>query len=131
MKRQNSPRTIRNATGAAGLAVLLAISGYVAPAAAATTTAWAGWDPLTGETGNYTTSLTFGSAPGLTAGVTSTSRSGQVGVISGASTWLSEGTPVGAKYGSSRNEPYLNMRQFNDYRLIPSVTTYKFVSPTP
>ncbi|WP_241984758.1 MSCRAMM family protein [Cryobacterium adonitolivorans] len=75
--------------------------------------------------------MTFGTAPGLTAAVRSTSRSGQVGVISGASTWLSEGTAVGAKYGSSRDQPYLNLRPFADSASSPSVTTYTFASPTP
>lgn len=109
----------------------VAILTASAPANAATTTAWAQFAPLTGTGGDYETQLTFGTAPGLTADVTSTSRAGQVGVISGASTWLGEGTSIGAKYGSSRDQPYLNLRPRADSATTPSVTTYTFASPTP
>lgn len=124
-------RRLTRAVGAALLVAALAVAGYVAPATAATTTSWASFTPLTGATGAYASTMTFGTAPGLTAQVTSNSRSGQVGVISGASTWLSQGTPVGAKYGSSLNQPYLNLRPFADAARIPSITTYTFESPAP
>ncbi|GAA4370519.1 hypothetical protein GCM10023152_09790 [Agromyces bauzanensis] len=75
--------------------------------------------------------MTLAGQPALTAAVSSDSRAGQVGVISGASTWLSEGTPVGAKYGSSRDEPYLNLRPKADSETAPSTTTYSFPTPTP
>src|SRR5690606_28044800 len=79
----------------------------------------------------YTTDISFVDRPALSASVTSDSRAGQVGVISGASTWLSEGTPVGAKYGTSRNSPYLNLRPKADNASSPSTTTYSFDRPTP
>jgi hypothetical protein len=63
--------------------------------------------------------------------MTSDSRGGGVGVISGASTWLSEGTPPGAKYGSSRNHQYINLRPNTDTADGPSTTTYTFERPTP
>ena len=106
-------RRLTRAVGAALLVAALAVAGYVAPATAATTTSWASFTPLTGATGAYASTMTFGTAPGLTAQVTSNSRSGQVGVISGASTWLSQGTPVGAKYGSSLNQPLRRARRCN------------------
>ncbi|WP_186293277.1 hypothetical protein [Brevibacterium aurantiacum] len=46
--------------------------------------------------------MTLAGQPSLTADITSDSRAGSVGLIGGSSTWLSEGTPVGAKYGASR-----------------------------
>ncbi|GAA5144849.1 hypothetical protein GCM10025768_01190 [Microbacterium pseudoresistens] len=114
----------------AALAAALVAVG--APAAsAATTTAWATWTPLTGEAGSFTATMTLAGQPALTADITSDSRAGQVGVISGASTWLSEGTPIGEKYGSSRDQPYLNLRPRADSATSPSTTTYTFAAPTP
>jgi hypothetical protein len=66
-----------------------------------------------------------------TATVTSDSRAGQVGVQSGASSWLSATTPVGAAYGSSQGQPYLNLRPRADSPTAPSTTTYTFERPTP
>ena len=74
------------------------------PAAAVTTTAWATWQPLTGTGGAYTTTVQVAAQPALTATMTSDSRAGQVSVISGATNWLAQGTPVGAKYGSRINQ---------------------------
>lgn len=101
------------------------------PAAAATTTAWATWQPLAGTGGAYTTTVQVAAQPAITATVTSDSRAGQVGVISGATNWLSQGTPVGAKYGSSINQAYLNLRPKADNATSPSTTTYSFANPTP
>lgn len=110
---------------------VLAVGGAGAPATAAAAGAWADWDPLTGTGGAYTTGIALAGAPAITAEATSDSRSGQVGVVSGASTWLSEGTPVGQKYGSSKNRPYLNLRPKADTAVAPSTTTYTFSKPTP
>ena len=115
----------------AGLIVVLAVLVGAIPAAAATTTSWATWQPLTGAGGAFTTTVQIAAKPALTATVTSDSRGGQVGVISGASTWLSEGTPIGATYGSSRDQPYLNLRPRADNATSPSTTTYSFATPTP
>lgn len=114
-----------------GTIALLAVVAGALPAAAATTTSWAGWDDLTGSGGAYTTSVQIAAAPQITADVTSDSRAGQVGVISGASTWLSEATPVGAKYGTSRDQEYLNLRPRADTATGASTTTYSFENPTP
>lgn len=59
-------------------------------------------DRLRGESRDYTASMMLAGQPSLTADITSDSRAGNVGLISGSSTWLSEGTAVGAKYGASR-----------------------------
>ncbi|WP_341978113.1 carboxypeptidase regulatory-like domain-containing protein [Microbacterium sp. LTA6] len=122
-------RPVRALLAVVGIAAL-GVSGAMT-ASAATTTAWAEWAPLSGSGGAYTTAVSFAGQPSLTATVTSDSRAGQVGVISGASTWLSEGTPIGAKYGSSRDLPYLNLRPKADSASAPSTTTYTFASPTP
>lgn len=113
------------------VAVLAAPLLLVSPASAATTTQWAGWAPLAGSTNDYTTTVTVANDPALIADVTSDSRSGSVGVISGASTWLAASTPVGAKYGSSQGKPYLNLRPRADNATSPSTTTYNFRNPTP
>lgn len=111
--------------------MLVAIMVGAIPAAAVTTTSWASWQPLAGAGGAYTTSVQIAAQPAITATMTSDSRSGQAGVISGASTWLSEGTPVGAKYGSSVGQPYLNLRPKTDTATGASTTTYSFAAPTP
>lgn len=113
------------------LAAALALGTGISPAAAATTTDWATWDDLAGTAGAYTTAVTIAETPQLRATVTSDSRGGQVGVISGATTWLSEGTPIGAKYGSSRDQEYLNLRPRADNATSPSTTMYTFTNPAP
>lgn len=110
---------------------MLAAVVIAVPASAATTSDWADWQPLTGTGGAYTTSVEIAAQPALSATVTSDSRAGQVGVISGASTWLAQGTPIGAKYGTSQNQPYLNLRPKADNGASPSTTTYSFNTPTP
>lgn len=103
-----------------------------APANAATVAHWADWDELSGTAGAYTTAVRIADAPALSAIVTSDSRAGSgTGRISGASNWLSGDTPVGQKYGSSRNQPYLNLRPLADTATSPSTTTYTFSRATP
>lgn len=112
---------------------LLAVGGIglagVLPASAQET-GWADWEPLSGSAGNYTTTMQQLAAGFPEATVGSDSRGG-VGVISGASTWLSETSPPGQTYGSSRNRPYLNLRPRADRAETPSTTTYTFERPTP
>lgn len=112
-------------TTVAALALLPLVAAT--PASAATTGQWAGW------TANSPTSYSVqvANSPAMTAAVTTDSRTGQIGVISGASTWLAQGTPVGAKYGSSQGRPYLNLRPKADNAASPSITTYSFAAPTP
>lgn len=112
------------------MAAALTVTVAVTPASAATTADWAAWAPLTGAGGAYATSVTLAGQPALTAQMSSDSRAAAA-VVSGASMWLSEGTPVGEKYGSSRDQPYLNLRPKADTATAPSTTTYSFESPTP
>ena len=111
-------------------ATVLTATIAVTPASAATTASWAAWSPLTGGGGAYASSVTLTGQPALTAQMSSDSR-GAAAVVSGASVWLSEGTPVGEKYGSSRDRPYLNLRPKADTATAPSTTTYSFATPTP
>jgi hypothetical protein len=118
---------------AAALGVLGAVAavGPALPAAAATTAGWADWEPLTGSAGRWATTMHLPAGGFPAAAVTSDSRGGQVGVQSGASAWLSEATPPGGVFGSSRDRPYLNLRPRADAATSPSTTTYTFERPTP
>ncbi|MGG7464952.1 MSCRAMM family protein [Plantibacter sp. YIM 135347] len=118
-------------TSLALLAAAATVFTGAIPASAATTGTWASWTDLVGTSGAFTGSMTLAGQPALTATIKTDSRSGQIGVISGASTWLSQGTPVGAKYGSSVGKPYLNLRPKADTAVAPSTTTYSFATPTP
>lgn len=111
------------------LGVLLV--GSAPPASAVQTGVWGDWSPLSGAGGNYTTGFTLAGTPEITAQATSSSRAGSVGVITGASSWLAASTPVGQKYGSSQDRPYLNLRPAADNATSPSITTYTFTKPTP
>ncbi|MFC4139104.1 MULTISPECIES: collagen binding domain-containing protein [unclassified Microbacterium] len=114
-----------------GLLAAAAVLTTTMTASAATERSWAQWAPMGGTSGAYTGEVSIAETPQLDATYSSTSRSGSVGVISGASTWLSEGTPVGAVYGSSRNQQYLNLRPKADNASSPSITTYAFAQATP
>lgn len=114
----------------AGVGVAAGVGG-AGPATAATTTGWAAWDPLAGAGGGFTTTMRLPAGGFPAATVTSDSRAGQVGVQSGTSSWLSTATPVGARYGSSQGQPYLNLRPRADTPTTPSTTTYTFERPTP
>lgn len=122
--------------GASALALLgasvLALTAAVPAASAATTSSWASWPTFSGSAGSYQGTMTLAGQPALTAALTSDSASGSgLGVISGANTWLAASTPVGAKYGSSRDQPYLNLRPKANNPASPSTTTYSFATPTP
>ena len=122
---------MRTWTRAALAGLLLLLVCLVVPASAETTKHYAVWQPLVGTSNNYTgaVQLPVGGFPGAT--VTSDSRSGNVGVQTGASSWFSEATPIGQVYGSSRNQPYLSLRPKADNAASPSTTTYTFEHPTP
>lgn len=109
------------------LATLALPAVLASPADAVTTGLWAGW----ATTGINAYTVQVANTPPMTATVTTDSRQGQTGVISGASTWLAAGTPVGAKYGSSQGRAYLNLRPKADAPTAPSTTTYSFAAPTP
>jgi uncharacterized repeat protein (TIGR01451 family) len=86
---------------------------------------------MDGNSGAYSGTMTSTAIGFPAATFTSTSRSGQVGPQSGASTWLPAGSPPGAVYGSSEGRQYLNLRPAADNATSPSVTTYTFATPTP
>lgn len=115
---------------AAVAALAVAVTAPGAAQAQTATGNWAEWSDLSGSARDYSGTVTLGTAPNVEAEFTSDSMGGGVGRISGASTWLSEGTPVGAKYGSSEDHPYLNLRPNVNNASSPSTTTYKFGTPT-
>lgn len=121
-------------TGASLLALLgaaaLVLTGAVPAATAATTASWASWPTFAGASTAFQGTMTLAGQPELTAALTSDSRA-DAGIISGATRWLAASTPVGAKYGSSRDQPYLNLRPKADNAASPSTTTYSFTTPTP
>lgn len=106
---------------------LLMVSGYPA---AGVTTGYAAWDQLSGSGGDYRTGMQLPAGGFPAATVTSDSRA-PAAIPSGATAWLSPGTPVGARYGSSQGMAYLNLRPAADTAGSPSTTTYTFESPTP
>lgn len=131
---QTPPARRLGAVRALALAVVVGLGiglGGPVPATAATTAGWAAWEPLTGTGGSFTTTMRLPAGGFPAATVTSDSRAGQVGVQSGTSSWLSAATPVGARYGSSQGQPYLNLRPRADTPTTPSTTTYTFERPTP
>jgi hypothetical protein len=117
--------------GVAGLIAAVIATVGVSAAQAVRTTGYADWDPLAGTSNAYTTRMQLPANGFPAAQVSSDSRSGSVGVQTGASVWFGAGTPVGAKYGSSQDRPYLNLRPKADNATTPSTTTYTFDEPTP
>ena len=106
----------------AGLAIGGASSASAAPA-----NDW-GTFTVSGSSKAYTGTVTMDGFPATTF----TSNSRQSTVISGASTWQSENTPVGlAGFGTSRNQTYMNQRPNADNATSPSTTTYTFAEPAP
>ena len=122
----------RGGLGVLATAALLAIGAVVPamPASAETSPGWADWEPLAGSAGDWSTTMRLPAGGFPAATVTSDSRGG-VGVVSGASSWLSAATPPGEVFGSSRGQQYLNLRPQADRPTSPSTTTYTFERPTP
>lgn len=115
-------------------AVLLAVAMLLVPALSAnavTTAGWASWEPLDGSAGAYSTTMQLPATGFPAAAMSSDSRSGSVGVQTGASIWLGASTPPGEVFGSSRDQPYLNLRPRVDNASSPSTTTYTFEHPAP
>lgn len=100
------------------------------PPAVALTDTWAAWTAPTGSSNAFTATLRQQAAGFPEATMATDSRS-NVQLASGASTFLGTSTPPGAKYGSSRNQPYLVLRPRADTATAPSTTTYTFEHPTP
>ncbi|WP_346266082.1 MSCRAMM family protein, partial [Glycomyces rutgersensis] len=113
------------------LALIASMMVFDRPAQAQASGAWNEWADFAGGAGDYRATTTFATGPFIAGAIGSNSRGGGVGIISGASTWLSAGTPIGAKYGASRNSPYLNLRPQADRADSPSYTRYVFDEPVP
>ncbi|MPZ28289.1 MAG: LPXTG cell wall anchor domain-containing protein [Micromonosporaceae bacterium] len=114
---------------AAGLPLLGTLALPPSPATAQEPDAsYAEWT-LAGSGGDYTGTMTLPPAFPA-AGFTSDSRA-PASLVSGASNWLSGATPFGAEFGSSQDQPYVNLRPAADNADAPSTTTYQFASPTP
>ncbi len=129
-----APQTTTRRLALALVAVLAALGlGMVAPPPAqAAQSGWGRFSELAGTSRNYTSTLTQQAAGFPVATLTSNSVGGSnVGVQSGDSTYLSTGTAVGATYGSSLGQGYLNLRPNSQNGAPPSVTTYTFDRPTP
>jgi hypothetical protein len=99
------------------------------PADAATTTRWADFTDLAGAAGAQTGALSLGLGAFPDATIATDAGTRNAGVVSGATTWLSPTTPVGSKYGTSRNQEYLNLPATTSNG--PSTTTYTFDTATP
>ena len=113
-------------------ALLFAVAALTAPLAQAVrTTGYADWDPLVGVSNDYTSAMRLPALGFPEATLTSDSRAGSVGVQSGASAFFNASTPIGVKYGSSQNRPYLSLRPKADGPTTPSTTTFTFARPTP
>lgn len=111
------------------LAVVALVAAPLAPAAALEDS-WAAWDPISGSSNNYTTTMRQDS-PGFPAATVRTDSRGNVQLAGGTSTSIGPGTPPGGKYGTSSGNPYLVLRPRADNAGAPSTTTYTFDSPTP
>lgn len=114
-------RTVAAAAGVVALALGVAGSAYAEGSYAEVT--------LTGGGGAYAGTVTL--APGFPATTFTSDSRASATVPTGASNWLSAATPWGAVYGSSVDQPYLNLRPAADAAGSPSTTTYTFDTPTP
>ncbi|SKB10256.1 MSCRAMM family protein [Aeromicrobium choanae] len=111
-------------------AVAALVVALVPAPASAVTDRWASWGPIEGASTNYTTVMDQ-QAPGFPRAQVATDSRATVQVASGSSVFLGASTPPGAKYGSSRNQPYLVLRPKADAPTAPSTTVYSFERPTP
>ena len=110
--------------------VLAGLLGTAPAASAVTTSGWAAWTPVTGRANDYATTMSL-PAGGFPRAVVASNSRAAVALPTGATTYLGPTTPVGAKYGTSRNQAYLNPRPEADSATTPSTTTYSFDGPTP
>lgn len=127
--RQGIPRGRRTAVAFVAVCTAigaLAISVGVAGAAPLVGT-YPTWS-ASGSSGAFTGAVVFDGVANLPSG-SLTSDSTSVTVPTGASAFLNPGTPFGARFGSSQNQPYVNVRTSSGN--APSTTTITFPGPTP
>lgn len=117
-------------SGTAVIASLLLLGGGAVTPAAAMTDTWAAWTAPTGTSNAYTATMRQ-QAPGFPVATMASDSRANVLLPSGASTFLGPSTPPGAKYGSSKDQPYVVLRPKADTPTAPSTTTYTFAHPTP
>lgn len=123
----------RRALGALAAALLMAsvafvVGGSQVGAVVTPGAAYANFATPTGANPSWTTGLTMPGAAGFPAASIAT-NSLSPSVPSGASTWLSTGTPFGTQFASSQNQGYLNFSPTTGQAM--STTTITFASPTP
>lgn len=126
-RKNAARRSLGAAVGLITASLALALVGPTSPASAAEANAWGAFT-VAGSARAYTGTMHL---PGGFPETTYASTSRQVQVVSGASTWQAASTPVGAVYGSSRGETYLNQQPSANNASSPAVTTYTFATPTP
>lgn len=115
---------------AVGVATAAMFMGTVLTASAATSRDFADWGPIGGTSNDFTTTMQLPAAGFPEATVTSDSRA-DIALPTGATNWFGENTPPGQRYGSSRDQAYLNLRPRADNASSPSTTTYTFERGTP
>jgi hypothetical protein len=109
------------------LATALA-TGAVPAAAQVAGSEYATWTSG-GADGDFTGTMTL--PPAFPQATWTSNSRAPIAIPGGASNWLPDWTPFGAVYGSSQNNPYLNLRPAADSADSPSTTTFTFASPTP
>ncbi|MET0928021.1 MAG: carboxypeptidase regulatory-like domain-containing protein [Aeromicrobium sp.] len=113
-----------------GLAMLTVLMSLAPGASAATTTGYAQWGPIAGTPNDYSTTMQL-PALGFPRATLATDSRADVAIPTGASNWFGEGTPPGLRFGSSRDEAYINLRPRADNATSPSTSTYTFDRATP
>lgn len=108
---------------AAALVVIMTVPALHVSAAGSLYAEWT----LSGSVGNWSGTMTI-PATGFPA-ATYAANSNTPQTPGGGSAFLGTDTPFGAVYGSSQNQPYLNMPPAPG--LAPSTTTFTFDGPTP
>jgi hypothetical protein len=113
-----------------GLVLLAAalVTGAVPAAAQVAGSEYATWTSG-GSGGDFTGTMTL--PPAFPQATWASNSRAPIAIPGGATNWLPDWTPFGAVYGSSQNNPYLNLRPAADSAASPSTTTFTFASPTP
>jgi LPXTG-motif cell wall-anchored protein len=104
------------------------VAGAPTPASAQSVPTYATWT-LAGSSGAFAGTMTL--PAGFPAATFTSNSLAPANVPSGATNWIPASTPLGAVYGSSQGESYVNLRPVANNPTSPSTTTYTFASPTP
>ncbi|WP_157987994.1 carboxypeptidase regulatory-like domain-containing protein [Jiangella endophytica] len=120
---------MRRGVGRAAAAAAVATALTLAAVGTAHAEASYGEITLSGGGGDYSGTVTL--PPGFPSATFTSDSRAQATVPSGASNWVSAATPWGEVFGSSQDQPYVNLRPAADAAGAPSTTTYVFDTPTP